>query len=261
MSGHLIMNSLVMYDHQTDSLWSQFLGEGVGGQFAGVNLKHISSQLVKWSAWKKQHPDTLVLDKLNSTKFDAATFSLAEDPEGLFSDPYNGYYTSRQAGINGETVEDNRLPLKENVVGVRYNDAGKAYPFSIITTQTVVNDTLNGRQLVVTFESDGATVKVFDRNSDDQTLTFEATPDSLVMTDAQTGTTWSKVTGEAIDGPLAGTTLESIRSFVSFWFAWKDFYPDTELYEGGRAIIRSQKIIAHFAHNAISFGSAKGINN
>ena len=35
MSGKLIMNALVMYDHQTDTLWSQFLGEGVKGPLIG----------------------------------------------------------------------------------------------------------------------------------------------------------------------------------------------------------------------------------
>ena len=35
VSGKLIMNALVMYDHQTDSLWSQFLGEAVQGASGG----------------------------------------------------------------------------------------------------------------------------------------------------------------------------------------------------------------------------------
>jgi hypothetical protein len=31
VSGKLIMNALVMYDHQTNTLWSQFLIQGVKG--------------------------------------------------------------------------------------------------------------------------------------------------------------------------------------------------------------------------------------
>ena len=52
------------------------------------------------------------------------------------------------------------------------------------------------------------------------------------MTDRETGTTWSKATGEAVAGPLSGKNLEQVPSLVSFWFAWKDFYPDTLLYLG-----------------------------
>ena len=38
VSGKLIMNALVMYDHQTRTLWSQFLGMGVKGPQRGVKL-------------------------------------------------------------------------------------------------------------------------------------------------------------------------------------------------------------------------------
>ena len=36
VSGKLIMNVLVMYDRQTESLWAQLLGEAVEGDTAGV---------------------------------------------------------------------------------------------------------------------------------------------------------------------------------------------------------------------------------
>ena len=38
VSGKLIMNALVMYDHQTRTLWRQFLGSGVKGPLTGVEL-------------------------------------------------------------------------------------------------------------------------------------------------------------------------------------------------------------------------------
>ena len=43
MSGKLIMNSLVMFDRETESLWSQFLGEAVEGPLSGVRLEFVSS--------------------------------------------------------------------------------------------------------------------------------------------------------------------------------------------------------------------------
>ena len=39
VSGKLIMNALVMYDHQTDTLWSQFLSQGVKGPLVNENLE------------------------------------------------------------------------------------------------------------------------------------------------------------------------------------------------------------------------------
>ena len=52
------------------------------------------------------------------------------------------------------------------------------------------------------------------------------------MKDRETGTTWSLLTGQALGGPLAGRALERLPSHYSFWFAWSDFHPETELYEG-----------------------------
>ena len=57
------MNALVMYDHQTDTLWSQFLGEGVKGPLTGKSLELLPLTHTTWDAWKSAHPDTLVLDK------------------------------------------------------------------------------------------------------------------------------------------------------------------------------------------------------
>jgi len=56
--GKLIMNAVVMYDHQTDTLWSQFLATAVDGPFAGTKMEHLSSQLTTWGAWLEQHPNT-----------------------------------------------------------------------------------------------------------------------------------------------------------------------------------------------------------
>ena len=50
------------------------------------------------------------------------------------------------------------------------------------------------------------------------------------MSDAESGSTWDMLTGKAIDGPLAGTELERIKSVASFWFGWADFHPQTIVY-------------------------------
>ena len=39
VDGKLIFNSLVMYDRETESLWSQFLGESVDGPKLGTKLE------------------------------------------------------------------------------------------------------------------------------------------------------------------------------------------------------------------------------
>ena len=60
---------------------------------------------------------------------------------------------------------------------------------------------------------------------DGQTLTFTANDDDT-FTDDVTGSTWL-ITGNAIEGELAGTQLEGVEHRNEFWFAWQAFFgPD-----------------------------------
>jgi hypothetical protein len=51
------------------------------------------------------------------------------------------------------------------------------------------------------------------------------------MTDDETGSVWDMATGVALSGDLEGQRLDRLPSFVSFWFAWPDYYPSTEIYQ------------------------------
>ena len=221
--GKLIMNALVRYDHQTESYWSQFLGRAVTGPFDKQRLELLPAQLTTWGAWKAQHDDTLALDK-SSTR-------------GGSSDPYARYYQSGSAGILGEAHRDNRLDSKELVVGLELGPAQGAYALRHLRERPVVNDVLGGDAIVVTLESQGGAASLFRRETEGRTLTFEPAPGVAngqpLMRDRETGTTWTTLSGNAVDGALAGSRLEQLPAFVVFWFAWTDFHPGTDLYQPG----------------------------
>ena len=63
MSGKLIMYALVMYDRQTDTLWSQFLSRAVRGSLSDTQLEIMPSLQTTWEQWYQLHPDTQLLDK------------------------------------------------------------------------------------------------------------------------------------------------------------------------------------------------------
>lgn len=213
VSGKLIMNVLVMYDRQTDSLWSQLLGEAVDGPLTGTKLEFVPSWQTTWSDWKVQHPNTIALDK----------------GFGSSRDPYAGYYNNSSSGVIGQSCPDDRLYVKEFVVGVEQNGEATAYPFSVLNEVPVVNDIVGEQNILVVFNSDTGTGIVFDRQVDGQTLTFSLTEDSVII-DAETGTLWDITSGQALEGLLAGETLTRLKSTASFWFGWKDWYPNTRVY-------------------------------
>ena len=158
------------------------------------------------------------------------------DKKGRYQqDTYESYYQGGSVGIIGEANKDGRLPGKELVVGIDLKGSAKAYPFHVIAAERVINDTFREEAVVVTFEPISETGAVFESQVDGRSLTFHAWPDTsdgiMLMQDQQTGSTWQAVTGRAIDGPLAGMALRRLPSHYSFWFAWSDFHPDTELFE------------------------------
>ncbi len=104
-----------------------------------------------------------------------------------------------------------------------------AYPFGILNDDPVVNDKVGDQLVLVVFNADTGTGVVFDRQVDNQTLNFSL-GEELTLTDAETGTLWDGLTGLALDGPLAGEILTRLKSTASFWFGWKDWYPDTRVY-------------------------------
>ena len=212
VSGKLVRNSLLMYDHETQSLWSHLTGSAIEGPLTGSKLTVVAATETRWSVWKAKYPTTRVLP---------------HDYAGQ-RDVYARYYAGGDAGILGRKRDDSRLAPKDVVIGVRIMDVPKAYSLDALIKAKVVNDTIEQVPLVVLATSDRS-ASVFERTLNDQTLTF-GTAGSAIQ-DRETGSTWDPVTGAATAGPLAGQHLTPVPATTSFWFGWFDFFPGTALYK------------------------------
>lgn len=192
------------------------------GPLQGEKLKPLHSMFTKWDTWKKLHRNSKVL---------------ANPRGGLFSsmrDPYESYYRSADTGIIPTRFSDKRIYPKEYVLGLVLNDKAKAYPFSVLSRQVVVNDTFQGLPLLVVFDAETATGAIFKRNPEGKTLSYKpiqrADKKGLLLTDDPTKSIWEGLAGIATEGPLRGKRLEPLPMTPSFWFGWVDHYPATELY-------------------------------
>jgi hypothetical protein len=72
---------------------------------------------------------------------------------------------------------------------------------------------------------------VYSRIIDGQEFTFGVSGklirNVLVMYDRQTGSFWSQLLGEAVQGEMLGTKLEFLPAFQTTWEDWKTTHPDT----------------------------------
>lgn len=229
-SGWLRNSDLVMYDRTTDSLWQQFTGEGIVGEYAGEVLTFLASSLVSFADFQAAFPEGQVLS--NDTGFPF--------PYNLAS--YSGYDSSGSDPFLFFDAPDRRLPVMERVVSVSLDNTDIAYPVTDLAKVGVINDSQDGQDLVL-FHSTGTTsaffnpitnefgdvgaTGIFDPNLNGELLTFLLVGEEIQ--DEQTGSTWN-VLGQATGGPLAGESLRPIVHGDHFWFSWAAFKPDTLIY-------------------------------
>ncbi len=90
-------------------------------------------------------------------------------------------------------------------------------------------------KLVAAFDARGVdkkSVRAFERKIDERTLEFFAVTDSSEIVDAETGSVWD-FSGVAVKGKLAGKQLEKIQVLKDYWFDWKNYNSETQLYTLG----------------------------
>jgi hypothetical protein len=112
----------------------------------------------------------------------------------------------------------------EPVIELSVNGRTRGYPIQILIWHEIVNDTIAGVPVAVTFCPLCNTALVFDRRLDDDVLDFGTTGklrhSDLVMYDRQTESWWQQFGGEGLVGEHAGARLDRIPARI---VAWREF--------------------------------------
>lgn len=141
VSGLLYNSDVLLYDRETETLWSQILSKGVSGKLVNKTLKIIPSSHTSWAAWKKKYPQTKVL----STKTG-------------FGRDYNrtpyGSYTTNSSIYFPTAFKSKKYHPKERVLGITINGKHKVYPFSELAKSGggVLLDQFSGKKLRLEFD-------------------------------------------------------------------------------------------------------------
>jgi hypothetical protein len=122
-------------------------------------------------------------------------------------------------------------PDDEVVIGLDLGGERRAYPFAILVWHELVNDSLGGQPLLVSYCPLCGTAIVFDRRVDGLTLNFGVSgllyQSDLLMFDRESQSLWSQISAHAVTGPRNGERLRLVRSRIEPWGAWKKRHPDT----------------------------------
>ncbi len=232
VSGLLFDNNLILFDRRTDSLWSQMRLESICGALSGTRPPLLPVVQSAWAAWKALHPETTVVS------FNTG-FSRNYDVY-----PYGDYdqIDSTQL-LFPQTTVDPRLPMKENVLGIRHDGVARAYSMTRMRElgpRLAINDDVNGLPVLVAFHAASRLAIPFDRRvgateEAREVLDFDIAKGEgfpFQLRDRQTGSIWN-LNGVAISGPLQGERLRKVPTFTAFWFAWSAFNLDSEIHVPG----------------------------
>jgi hypothetical protein len=177
VSGLLYNSNFLMYDRETESLWSQFEGRAITGPLAGKTLGRLRLRQETTATWLSRFPGSKVLARPDLRHIDYRYT------------PFAVYMITDRIPFP-VNAEDRRYHAKELVVGVVVKGKARAYLDSIVTKAGgSVEDVFQGKRIRVQYDREAA---VF---------------------------TW--------DAP------EDVRLTEAYWFAWKAFHPETDVWSEG----------------------------
>jgi hypothetical protein len=178
VSGLLYNSDMLLHDRGTQSLWSQIMGRAISGPRKGTPLASLPLTHTSWADWRAREPGTRVLSADTG------------NPRDYSRDPYEGYEAVPRLVFEVQH-RDNRLYMKEWVLGVVVDGQDKAYPFERLARRLgnagTLQDRFAGRPVHIRYHAGHRTAEAFDAE---------------------------------------GRPLPSV---TAYWFAWVAFHPQTEL--------------------------------
>ncbi len=219
VSGKLWRSSLVMYDRQTRSLWSQVNGTSIAGGSEGTELEQVVSSLTTWAEWRARHPDTLVLVK-----------------PPLERSPYASYHRADWVGLPWFRSRDRRLPAKTLVLGVEPPPGDTDAPATALDLRELAEVGAfefprSGERLLAVMATVIETPLLY-RIPGESIARSQWTVGQDVIEERATGLRWDWRTGRAL-GATGATALEALPASPIYWGIWSRFHPETALALGG----------------------------
>lgn len=117
------------------------------------------------------------------------------------------------------------------VLGVAIDGEARAYPVAILNWHELVNDSLGGREILVSYCPLCGTGLVFDRNLEGEVRHFGVSGllyrSDLLFYDRESQSLWSQIEARALTGPALGTRLKLLRSQMTRLGSWRQEHAKT----------------------------------
>lgn len=141
VSGLLFNSDVLMYDRETESLWSQLAMEAVSGPAVGKELELLSGEQMNWKAWKAAFPEGRVLSRDTGTS------------RNYGSSPYRGYERTERLMFPVRKYRED-LRNKAWVAGLIIDGQPVAFPLSELEDFGTVKAKTGEAVLEITYDTE-----------------------------------------------------------------------------------------------------------
>jgi hypothetical protein len=130
------------------------------------------------------------------------------------------------------SADEVKVDADDKVLAVKIGQEARAYPIRTMGYHHIVNDTVGGVPIAVTYCTLCHTGLVWNRLVEGKTLYFHLAGinnGNALLRDEETSSIWQQSTGEAIFGPLKGQQLSLVRSNELSFALWRSEQPQGQV--------------------------------
>lgn len=221
VSGLLFNSNLILFDRETDSLWSQVLQESINGERIRERPQQYQVLETTKATIAEMYPDAVVMTRTTGH----------DRPYDDY--PYGSYKRNSDLLFPVES-RDLQLHPKTRVLVVESGNIRLAFQIEGFNESNhVISEQLGETPMVIIGNSSKNFAVAFERTLPDAVvLDFTAVDDpvnpSHILIDSE-GTIWNSF-GTAISGPRAGAKLTHANSYIAYWFTLAAFYREVSIF-------------------------------
>ncbi|MBL1321816.1 MAG: DUF3179 domain-containing protein [Methylophaga sp.] len=155
VSGLLYNSDVLLYDRETNSLWSQIMSTAISGPLLGHQLEMVTLSHTSWQDWQQRYPESLVLSINTGFSRDYST------------NPYQGYDLDNSIWFPVATQDDSH-PAKALIIGIKIEGEFKAYPFSELEkSSSELSDNFAGKDLIIRYNKQHQSASISDKGGNE----------------------------------------------------------------------------------------------
>lgn len=222
VSGLLYNSNLILYDRFSDSYWSQMKNQCVAGP---LKRTFPTNEILVETTYKtaiEMFPDALVLSD------NTGIYSATQYRKNAY-----GSYSKNDWLSFPVNNEDSRVPRKERVMGVVFNNNALVLRLNNLPAGVnVINTRFSGESIVMIADYGKNYSVAYKKHfaGSSAALSFSAVQQNGQAVFADNLGNQYNILGEVVSGPNSSERLQGTHSYIAYWFAWAAFYHDLKIY-------------------------------